>query len=156
VRTRPTSISLDAQACREAAKELFNYTWTLLEKQDRSSDEDDVMINAAHASRLFWAEIGTPVHRVRGEWQISRVYATVGRPEPALHHAGRCLEICEADGIGGFDLAFAYEALARAHAVAGNLDLVSSYEQKARHASASISAEDDRELVLADLETLPR
>jgi len=40
-------------------------------------------------------------------------------PEPALCHAKRYLEICEESNIGDFDLAYAYEAMARAYAVAG-------------------------------------
>jgi tetratricopeptide (TPR) repeat protein len=61
----------------------------------------------------------TPAHLARGEWLISRVYAVLQRPEPALYHARRVLDLCQDNGIGDFDLAFAYEALARAHATAG-------------------------------------
>ena len=46
---------------------------------------------AARASRFHWGEVGEPVNRVRGEWQCSRVYAVLGRAEPALWHARRCL-----------------------------------------------------------------
>ena len=46
------------------------------------------MIHAAHASRHHWAAVGTGVNLARGEWQISRVYVTLGRGEPALFHAG--------------------------------------------------------------------
>src|SRR5690606_16440823 len=108
----------EARVHRRLAAELFNRVWSLLEQPDRDQAADDTMLHAAHASRFHWGEVGTPVNLARGEWQISRVYAVLGRAEPALHHARRCLEICEAHGIGDFDLAFAYEALARASAVA--------------------------------------
>ena len=36
------------------AVDLFNYTWTLIEKPDRTA-EDDAMIHAAHASRHHWS-----------------------------------------------------------------------------------------------------
>jgi hypothetical protein len=153
---RPQSLSLDPESRTQAAKELFNYNWTLLEKPDRTANDDDMMVGAAHASRLFWDEVGTAVHRVRGEWLISRVYATLGRAEPSLHHARRCLGLCEIDGIGGFDLAFAYEATARAQAVAGNAGESARYEEQARASAASISDKEDRDLLLADLDTLPR
>ena len=42
------------------------------------------MLHAAHASRFHWGEVGEPVNFARGEWQISRVYAVLGRPEPAI------------------------------------------------------------------------
>ena len=50
------------------------------------------------------------------------VLARLRRAPPSgagLHHARRVLEICEEHGIGDWDLAFAYEALARAHAAGG-------------------------------------
>jgi DNA-binding transcriptional MerR regulator len=153
---RPTSISVEPEIRKKIASDLFNYVWTLLEKEDRSEREDDLMIDAAHASRFFWEEIGEPVNHARGEWQISRVYATLDRAEPALFHARRCLEICEEHGIGDFDLAYAYEALARAHGVAGEADAAVRYEAKARTAAERVEERDDRDLVVSDLETLPR
>jgi hypothetical protein len=156
VPARPESVPLDPAQRRQLAADLFNHAWTLLEKPDRSERETELMIDAAHASRFFWEEVGEQVNHARGEWQISRVYATAGRAEPALHHARRCLEICEEHGIGDFDLACAYEALARAHAVAGDPDAAAGFERDAREAAARIADDDDRELVLGDLETLPR
>jgi hypothetical protein len=153
---RPTEVALDPDTQRKLAKELFNYVWTLLEKPDRTQRESERMIAAAHASRFFWEEIGEPVHHARGEWQISRAYTASGRAEPALYHAQRSLEICEEHDIGDFDLAYAYEALARAHALAGQPEAASRYEAQAREAAVRVSAEDDRELVLGDLDTLPR
>jgi len=41
------------------------------------------MIHAAHASRFHWGEIGKPINLGRGEWQISRVYSVLNRPESA-------------------------------------------------------------------------
>jgi DNA-binding transcriptional MerR regulator len=153
---RPTGISVGPERQRTIASELFNYVWTLPEKKERSERESDLMIDAAHASRLFWEEIGEPPNHARGEWQISRAYATLDRAEPALYHAHRCLEICEEHGIGDFDLAYAYEALARAHGVAGETPAASRYEQQAREAAERIAEQDNRELVFSDLETLPR
>ena len=152
---RPTSVSLDPQTQRKLAVDLFNYVWTLLEKDGRSERESERMIDAAHASRFFWDEIGEPVNHARGEWQISRAYATARRADPALYHARRCLEICEEHGIADFDLAYAYEALARAHGVAGESDAATRYESQARRAGEKIAEQDDRELFFGDLETLP-
>lgn len=151
---RPTSVAIEPAFARSLAVDLFNYTWTLLEKADRSDRESELMIHSAHASRFLWEEIGEPVNHARGEWQIARVYSTLGRSEPALHHANRCLALCEEHGIGDFDLAYAYEALARAHAVAGDPDEARRYEGKAREAAERIAEEDDREILLGDLATI--
>jgi hypothetical protein len=145
----------EAQTHRRLAAELFNRVWSLLEQPDRDHAADDTMLHAAHASRYHWGEVGAPVNLARGEWQVSRVYAVLGRAEPALHHARRCLEICEAHGIGDFDLAFAYEALARASAVAGQDRERDQYVEVARQAGERIAEEDDRVIFFGDLATVP-
>ena len=77
------------------------------------------MLRAAHASRWHWAQTGVPDINQRlavGEWQCSRVYAVLGRGEPSLHHARRCVELVEADDMEDWVAASAYEAMARAFA----------------------------------------
>jgi hypothetical protein len=146
---------MDPDDERRLAGGLFNATWTLLEKEQRSRTEDDAMLHMAHASAHHWRQVGQPENFARGEWQCSRVYAVLGRAEPCLHHAQRVLDICQENGLGDFDLAFAYEALARGHAVAGDGDRSRAYTEQALTAAKDIKEEDDRELVLTDLETIP-
>lgn len=155
--TRPfkEEVLSDPAQHRKLGVDLFNYVWTLLEKPDRTKDEDEEMVHAAHASRWHWSIAGAPVNFARGEWQISRVYAVLGRGEAALRHALRSLEICEANGIGDFDLAYAYEAIARAWSVLGSAEETSRYMALARDATARVAEADDRELLLKDLETMP-
>lgn len=136
------------------AVELFNLVWDLMDREARTPEEDDRMLHAAHASRYHWGEIGTSLEFERGEWQISRVYSVLKRPEGAMRHALRCLEICEAGGIGDFDLAFAYEALARACSVAGDPSGVSKYLRLAEKAGEAIAEEDNRNYFLSELATV--
>lgn len=136
-------------------KTLFNDTWRLMEKEDRTPDEDAQMIHQAHASAYHWLQVGEPANVARSHWQCSRVYCVLGRGEPALYHARFVLDICQRHGIGDWDLAFAYEALARAHAVAGDKEESMRWLEQARLASADIAEDDDRELLLSDLETVP-
>jgi hypothetical protein len=143
---------------RRLGVEAFNHTWTLMEKPDRTREEDDEMLHEAHASAYHWlkAPEARPENRARSEWQCSRMYAVLGRAEPALHHARRCLELCEEHGIGDWDLAFAHEALARAYGVAGRAEDARRHEGLAREALEQIADQDDREHLLEALETLPR
>jgi hypothetical protein len=140
---------------RRLAADLFNKVWTLMEQSGRSREDDERMLHAAHASRYLWGEVGEPVNRARGEWQVSRVYCLLGRPEPALHHAQRCLDECRVHTLGGFDLAYAHEAIARARAVAGDLAAAAASRRDAERAATAITDGDDRALLVADLATLP-
>ena len=141
---------------RRLGVDLFNKTWTLMEKDDRTVEETDEMIHCAHASAYHWMHVGTAANRARSEWQCSRMYAVLGRAEPALHHARRCLDICEssAEALEDWDLPFAYEALARAHAVAGDDEESARYVAKARELAERVEAPEDRELLEADLATV--
>jgi DNA-binding transcriptional MerR regulator len=148
---------LDKTTRRALAVGLFNYTWTLLETSNRSREQDDEMIHAAHASRYHWGEVGEAVNLARGEWQVSRVYATLGRAEPALFHARRCVEIHEAneDGREDWDLGSAYEAMARACAVAGDHAARDEGRARPRAELPKIADAEDRRIIEQDLATIP-
>jgi hypothetical protein len=145
----------EIQLHRKLAVDLFNYVWELLDKSERTIEENDTMLHAAHASRYHWEKAGTVINLARGEWQVSRVYSVLRRSEPALYHARRCLEICQQNGIGDFDLAFAYEALARASLVAGNIPDCTHYRTLAEQAGHSIAEQDDKDYFFKDLNTIP-
>jgi DNA-binding transcriptional MerR regulator len=152
----PVAPELDVATRRALAVGLFNYTWTLLENPDRTREQDDEMLNAAHASRYHWGEVGEAVNLSRGEWQVSRVYSVLGRAEPALYHARRCVEINEAnDAREDWELGSAFEAMARASAVGG--DLAGRDEWKARAVAelARIKDAEDRQILEQDIATLP-
>ena len=138
---------LDAASHRALAAALFNHTWTLLEQPDRTPAATDELIHTAHASRFHWgrADGAEPVNLARGEWLCSRVYATLGRGEPALWHARRCVEISEglgADARESWDLPAAYEAMARASFAAGDSASGALWKAKAATAFAFHSAPD--------------
>ena len=157
--TTPASepTELDPATRRKLAADLFYHTWTLLERTDRTPEQVDEMIHSAHASRYHWGEAPDheAVNLARGEWQCSRVYAVLGRAEPALWHARRCLEINEAAGNADWDIASAYEAMARASLVAGYLAEGATWKDKAVAALDGIADPDDREIVEGDIATLP-
>jgi len=150
---------LDVGAHRRLAVALFNHVWRLLEKADRTPAEIDEMIHAAHASRHHWAVAGTTVNLARGEWQVARVYSVLGRAEPAAWHAARCLAYAEAAAAGGdaedWDLAAAYEACARAAAVAGDRSEAVAWRHRARAALDGVADADDRQVIEDYLATLP-
>jgi hypothetical protein len=141
---------------RRLGVDLFNKTWTLMEKEGRTAADDDELIHCAHASAYHWMHVGTAANRARSEWQCSRVYTVLGRAEPALHHAQRCVEICEAapGELEDWDLPFAHEALARAYSVAGNAAEARRHVERARKLAEAIADEDDRGLIEADLATI--
>lgn len=144
------------QEChKKSAVELFNLVWSLHDKKKRTKEEDDKMIHAAHASRFHWGEIGTAVNIERGEWQVSHVYSVLNMEQSAIYHAERCLDICIKNKIGDWDIAFAYEAMARAYAVAGNKSECEKYIKLAKEAGGKIKEKADKDIFFSQLKTVP-
>lgn len=145
----------EKESHRKFAVDLFNLTWDLLDKEDRSREEDDRMVHAAHASRFHWGEVGDTRNLAVGEWQIARVYSTLRRPEPALHHAGISLQIIEEAGLTGFYRASALEGMARAYSVAGASAKSKEYIRLAKMEGEKITGKEEGELLFSQLAEIP-
>ena len=149
-------MSEDIKWHEKFAKDSFNKTWDLLDKNDRTTEENNEMVHAAHTSRYHWGILvandeGTYVNLQRGEWQISHVYVILERMEPALYHAKLCLDLTKEHKIGDFDLAFAYEAIARASALAEKKEDYEKYFKLAEDAGNKIKKKDDKEYFFEEL-----
>jgi DNA-binding transcriptional MerR regulator len=142
---------------RTLGVDLFNKTWTLMEKPTRTPEENDALIHCAHASAFHWQQVGTQANRARSEWQCSRAHVILGQVEQALYHARRCHELVVANEDGSmeiWDLPGAYEALARAHLAAGHREEAAHWAKLGREATARIDDEDDRKVMEADFATI--
>ena len=148
---------------RKQAAALYNHTWDLSDKgENRTSLESNEMIHLAHASRYHWGVVVNsgkypqtgPMNLERGDWLLSRVYSLVNMPKMALYHAQQCLDTCLKEKIGDFDLAFAYEAMARANAIANSSDETSKYIKLAEKASKNIAKEEDKKYFLSELKSI--
>lgn len=152
-----TDDPLDAETHRAVAVSLFNHVWTLLEVERRTPEQEDEMVHAAHASRWHWSRAEAPDEAQRlavGEWQCSRVYSVLERPEPALHHAQRCLALTESHEMEDWVAASGAEAMARAHRVAGDRAAFEEWRDRAIAATAAIADPEDREVIEGDVATL--
>lgn len=143
----------ETQFHKKMAVELFNETWTLLDKPDRTPDDDALMSHTAHASRFHWSFVGTAENLAIGEWQVSRVHAVLRQPDTALFHARRALEIATQHQLAPFHIAFGHEAMARALALA-QPQAALEHIAAARQAAAGITDAEDLKLLDADLATI--
>ncbi len=141
---------IDLSVHRRLAARFFNETWGLLDKPDRSAADDLRMIHMAHASRMHWEFAGSPLNRNVGEWQISRVYSTLGMKEPALYHAENSLRIAVENGLAPFLLGYSYEGMARAKAIAGD-SAAGEYVAKAEELLHQVDDAHDHALLKTDL-----
>jgi hypothetical protein len=150
-----TQTAFDIQAGHKFfAAQCFNQTWDLIDKAERMPEEDEQMLLCALASLYHWAqrEDCTRQNLSVGHWQAARVYALLGQAENARHHGGRSLEFSQ--GEGPFYIGYAYEALARAEAVAGDGVKRDEYLVEARRQANLVPEAEARQMLLDDLATI--
>ena len=126
---------------REFAKQANGRVWQLLGMADRALSDDDEMVEAAYASLYHWGKVGKEVNRQRGEWLIAHVHTVLGEPGPALRHADACLTLTHdfRDRMADFDLAYAFEGMARALALNGQIEQAEKYLALAEDTAGRIS-----------------
>lgn len=144
-----------AQAHKFFAIETNNLTWKYLARTDRSQEDDLRMIHTIHASMYHWLEAGTAVNKARGEWMLSRVYTVTNQPELAFAYAQDCLKTCQENGFADFDIAYAYEAMARTNAMRGDKAEAAKYFALATQAGKEIADDEDRKIFEPDLASEP-
>lgn len=142
-------------AQRAFAPSLNAVTWALLQKQHRTPEDNEKMLYAAFASAFHYLEVGEPAHHQRAEWLISRVYSTLNNGREAVRHARRCLALTEQnkDALADFDRAFAFEAMARAHAVEGDSQESHKYFSLALEAGRQIADAENKKVFEAEFKS---
>ncbi len=143
-----------AEAHKYFAQSTNGRVWELLQKRDRSQAESDEMLHAAHACAYHWKFAGTAVHHQRGEWLISHVHVALGRGNEALRHAERCFELTEShrELMRDFDIAYAFEGLARAQGLLGDHKMAEEFLILAEQAGNAIANEEDRSIFMGDFD----
>lgn len=131
----------------------FNRAWDLIDQADRTCADDEQMLLLSYASLWHWTQRPdcTPAKKAIGYWQLSRINAILDRADESRRHAQSSLT-----NSGGepFLVGYAYEALARAEAVAGNHVKSKEYLAMAQRHAKSVTSAEDRELLLRDLDSL--
>jgi len=147
-------MSEGAAAQIQLAKELFNRTWDLLDRTDRSPDDDLRMLGSALASWELWRRVGDRRNHAVSDWQVSRVFAMLGEPEWSARFAEQGLGLCRDHDLGPFLLAYAWESVARAARLADDAQRTAEAIEASRAAADLVDDGDDRQLILDDLAEL--
>ena len=90
-----------------------------------------------------------------GQYTLSRVHAILGKGKEALSYAEETLRLTMEQDLKDFDLAYSYEALARANAALGNKTECVKWLQKAQEAGTLIQGEENKKYFISDLECEP-
>ncbi|HWE99001.1 MAG TPA: hypothetical protein VG248_04315 [Caulobacteraceae bacterium] len=143
-----------ADAHRHFSADCFNRAWDLIEKQNRTPEEDLRMVALSHASLFHWMNRADVTARNLsiGYWQASRVLALVGQPAAALWLAQASVR--HADGLDPFYKGYGLEATARAMVGLGRLAEAREVLATARALAAQTADVEGRSRLEHDLAAL--
>jgi hypothetical protein len=138
------------------AAHCFNRAWDLIEKSNRTPEDDRLMVATNQASIYHWLNRDDCDNRRLsiGYWQASRIQALIGHANEARRFAE--VSLSYSAGLKPFYVGYAYEALARAEFLAGNAVEAAIHLETAKAHAAEVNEKDERELLLKDLATLNR
>jgi len=129
--------------------------WKFLEKKENTEDEQQEIINLAHASLLHWSKNPDckKVNLQRGEYMISMAYIHAGRKEQALYYAERCKRITEdhREENDDFDLAYSCLIMAMALSLNNRKEEAAQYLEEAKRLGEGIDGEKDKRIFTSDL-----
>jgi hypothetical protein len=74
----PTAPFDESRAHRWFAVEFNNLAWDLLEKPDRTAEDDERLRHAAHAACLHWQATGSVLNDLRAHVLLTTTYAHLG------------------------------------------------------------------------------
>ncbi len=143
-----------AEAHRYFAAQCFNGAWDLIEKKDRTDADDQMMVALSQASIFHWSQ--RPDCDVR-RWRsaIGRrpgVQSLIGNPAEAARLGEICLSYSR--DLPPFFLAYAHEALARAHFQRGAGEEAAMHLAAAREQLPLVKDPADRDRLAAELRDL--
>jgi hypothetical protein len=142
-------------AHRYFAPAAFNLAWTFLDQPERTAEDADRLLEASYASLWHWRQRSdcSPAKLAIGYWQLARIYAVLGRAADAERYGQLSLASANEDGTP-FLRGYAYEALARASAVAGDSRACRERIEQAEHWASQIEEADEKKALEDDLTTI--
>jgi hypothetical protein len=154
----PAESSIDdlARSHRWHACECNNAAWTLAELSSRSAEQDDEMLNAAHAAAFHWSKVGNELNAARASMLLGHVHAALGHGATAMRYARESFDYLVAHDPPDWELAFAHAILAHAAAAAGETGLHREHFAQAEQLGKAIADSEDREIFFKTFLTIPK
>jgi hypothetical protein len=141
---------------RRLAAQANNRAWRLSESAARSPQEDEEMLQAAHASMYFWKLVGNANNRAHAAQLLAHVYALLKLPNPATHYLKQSEPFFLEQNCEPWERACAFAVKASVAAASGqSKDHASSYRE-AERLIAALPDPEDREILNATLLVVPK
>ena len=141
---------------RRLAAQANNRAWRLSESLTRSPEEDEEMLQAAHASMYLWKTVGTAANRAHAAQLLAHVYALLKLPNPARHYFAQCESFFLEQNCEPWERACAFAVKASVAASGGDTATHAKSYREAERLIAALPDAEDREILHATLRVVPK
>ena len=141
---------------RRLAAQANNRAWRLSESPGRSPQEDEEMLQAAHASMYFWKLVGNAGNRAHAAQLVAHVYALLKLPNPARYYLAQSEPFFLQQACEPWERACAYAVKASVAAAAGHAEAHATSYREAERLIAALPDPEDREILDATFRVIPK
>jgi hypothetical protein len=141
---------------RRLASQANNRAWRLSEAETRTSEEDEDMLQAAHAAMYFWKIVGNQNNRAHAAQLLAHVYALLKLPNPAKHYLAQATPTFSAPGAAPWEVALSHAVAANVAAACGDKDAHQRHYKEAQRLIAALPDPEDRGIINATLNVVPQ
>jgi len=141
---------------RRLAAQANNRAWRLSELPSRSAQEDEEMLQAAHAAMYFWKIVGNANNRAHAALLVAHVYALQRLPNPARHFWAQAEPFFLQRECEPWERACATAVKANVAAASGEAETHATSYREAERLIAALPDPEDRAILNATLRVVPR
>lgn len=140
---------------RRLASQANNRAWQLSELPSRTPNENEEMLQAAHAAMYLWNFVGTENNKAHAAQLLAHAYATLKLPEPAVIYLAKSEPILLSESAEPWERALAHAIAANVAAARGDHALHQEHHRNAIEQIANLPDPEDRAILEATLRVLP-
>lgn len=140
---------------KRLAAQANNRAWDLSEARSRTPEEDEDMLQAAHAAMYFWKRVGDAGQRAHAAQLLAHVYALLRLPNPAKHYLAQSQPHFLQQPSAHWEQALAHAVAAHVAAAVGEAAAHAQHYLQAEHLLASLDHVEERDMLNATLRVIP-
>ena len=129
------------------ASQANNRAWALAEQQSRTPDEDEEMLQAAHAAAHLWKGIGTARNGALASLLLAHAYALLKLPNPASRYLARSTAFYASESPEPWEAAFLHAIGANVAHAAGDAIAHRELYARAEVAIRDLANPEDRKIL---------
>jgi len=122
----------------------------------RTPEENEEMLQAAHAAMHFWKIVGTDNNRAHAALLVSHAYALLGLASPAEHYQAKWQALLAVDKAEPWEVALAHAVAANVAAAKNDAKAHRALYLEAFARVAQLPDPEDRSILEATLRVLPK